>query len=154
MKNVPVLRRAKLLDRLGTTDHLEHAMSTSASPSCRSTAAPTAHRLHQVRIVGGAKITCQNAWVTDLVPTATNLAQLVRTGRAHWKIENAGFNTLKNHGYHLERNSATANPRAQPQVLPIALTAPLPGSTACDHTARSALEVPKDLERLGGTAIP
>jgi hypothetical protein len=25
-------------------------------------------------------------------------------GRARWKIENETFNTLKNHGYHLEHN--------------------------------------------------
>ena len=46
----------------------------------------------------------QNAWVTDLVPTADTIAGLVRAARARWKIENEGFNTLKNHGYHLEHN--------------------------------------------------
>ena len=30
--------------------------------------------------------------------------QLVRAARARWKIENEGFNTLKNQGYHLEHN--------------------------------------------------
>ena len=45
-----------------------------------------------------------NAWVTDLVPTADNIVQLVRAARARWKIENEGFNTLKNQGYHLEHN--------------------------------------------------
>lgn len=29
---------------------------------------------------------------------------MVRAGRARWKIENEGFNTLKNQGYHLEHN--------------------------------------------------
>ena len=43
-------------------------------------------------------------WVTDLVPTTDNIAQLVRAARARWKIENEGFNTLKNQGYHLEHN--------------------------------------------------
>ena len=28
----------------------------------------------------------------------------MRAGRARWKIENEGFNNLKNHGYHLEHN--------------------------------------------------
>ncbi len=34
----------------------------------------------------------------------TNAEQLVKAGRARLKIENKGFNTLKNHGYHLEHN--------------------------------------------------
>ena len=42
--------------------------------------------------------------MTDLVPSAANVAELVRAARARWKIENEGFNTLKNHGYHLEHN--------------------------------------------------
>ncbi len=29
---------------------------------------------------------------------------LVKAGRARWKIENEGFNTLKDQGYHLEHN--------------------------------------------------
>ena len=45
-----------------------------------------------------------NTWVTDIEITKDNLAQIVRGGRARWKIENEGFNTLKNHGYHLEHN--------------------------------------------------
>ncbi len=36
--------------------------------------------------------------------TEENVAHLVRGARARWKIENEGFNTLKNHGYHLEHN--------------------------------------------------
>ena len=47
---------------------------------------------------------CRNAWVTDLVPTTDNIVQLVRAARARWKIENEGFNTLKNQGYHLKHN--------------------------------------------------
>ena len=58
----------------------------------------------QLRIVSGPEVAYHNAWVTDLVPTAANIAQLVRAGRARWKIEHEGFNTLKNHGYHLEHN--------------------------------------------------
>ena len=46
----------------------------------------------------------RNAWVTDLVPTTDNIVQLVRAGRARWKIENEAFNTLKNQGYHLKHN--------------------------------------------------
>ena len=38
------------------------------------------------------------------MPTTDNIAQLVRAGRARWKIENETFNTLKNQGYHLKHN--------------------------------------------------
>ena len=41
---------------------------------------------------------------SPLVPTSANIVQLVRAARARWKIENEGFNTLKNQGYHLEHN--------------------------------------------------
>jgi hypothetical protein len=43
-------------------------------------------------------------WVTDLRITRGNARQLVRGGRARWKIENETFNTLKNQGYHFEHN--------------------------------------------------
>ena len=42
--------------------------------------------------------------MTDLPIDAHNVQQIVRAGRSRWKIENEGFNTLKNHGYHLEHN--------------------------------------------------
>ncbi len=44
------------------------------------------------------------ACVTDLSLTADNVAEIVRTGRSRWKVENETFNTLKNQGYHLEHN--------------------------------------------------
>jgi hypothetical protein len=43
-------------------------------------------------------------WVTDLVLTVANVPQVVRAGRARWRIENETFNTLKNQGYHFEHN--------------------------------------------------
>ena len=42
--------------------------------------------------------------MTDLVVSEENVREVVRGARARWKIENEGFNTLKNHGYHLEHN--------------------------------------------------
>jgi hypothetical protein len=45
-----------------------------------------------------------NSWVTDLVVSKENVAQLVKIGRCRWKIENETFNTLKNQGYHIEHN--------------------------------------------------
>lgn len=50
------------------------------------------------------KTTYKNSWVTDFEVTRDNVAELVRIGRARWKIENETFNTLKNQGYHIEHN--------------------------------------------------
>ena len=63
-----------------------------------------AHQLHPVPIIKHGEVKYRNAWVTDLVPTTDNIVQLVRAGRARWKIENEAFNTLKNQGYHLKHN--------------------------------------------------
>lgn len=43
-------------------------------------------------------------WVTDIPVTERNAYQIMRAGRAHWKIENETFNTLKNQGYNFEHN--------------------------------------------------
>lgn len=43
-------------------------------------------------------------WVTDLEITEINAYQIMRGGRARWKIENETFNTLKNQGYEFEHN--------------------------------------------------
>jgi len=43
-------------------------------------------------------------WVTDFTLTNDNVYQVMRGGRARWKIENETFNTLKNQGYNLEHN--------------------------------------------------
>jgi len=43
-------------------------------------------------------------WVTDITITVDNYTDLVKAGRARWKIENETFNTLKNQGYQFEHN--------------------------------------------------
>lgn len=43
-------------------------------------------------------------WITDIPITTKNVYQLMRGGRARWKIENETFNTLKNLDYHFEHN--------------------------------------------------
>ena len=43
-------------------------------------------------------------WITDLEVNRNNAYQIMRAGRAKWKIENETHNTLKNQGYHLEHN--------------------------------------------------
>lgn len=52
----------------------------------------------------GEKATYHNSWVTDQAVRKDNVVELVRAGRARWKIENETFNTLKNQGYHVEHN--------------------------------------------------
>ena len=43
-------------------------------------------------------------WLTDFTVTTDNVFQIMRGGRARWKIENETYNTLKNQGYHFEHN--------------------------------------------------
>ncbi len=50
------------------------------------------------------KTTYHNSWVTDSVVSQENVRNLVKGGRARWKIENEAFNTLKNQGYDIEHN--------------------------------------------------
>lgn len=49
------------------------------------------------------------SWVTDVHLTENNVYQIMRGGRARWKIENETFNTLKNQGYHFEHNFGHGN---------------------------------------------
>src|SRR3989337_3270440 len=44
------------------------------------------------------------SWVTSFEITPNNVFDLMRAGRARWKIENETFNTLKNGGYKFENN--------------------------------------------------
>jgi len=44
------------------------------------------------------------SWVIDFTITKGNAYELMRGGRARWKIENETFNTLKNQGYHFGHN--------------------------------------------------
>ena len=44
------------------------------------------------------------SWVTDILITEENVMQLMRAGRARWKVENETFNTLKNQGYNFGHN--------------------------------------------------
>lgn len=49
------------------------------------------------------------SWITDFEVTTENVFQLMRGGRARWKIENETFNTLKNQGYNFEHNYGHGN---------------------------------------------
>lgn len=55
-------------------------------------------------IIDKGRVTYHNSWVTDLLISEENAVEMVKAGRCRWKIENEGFNTLKNHGYHIEHN--------------------------------------------------
>jgi hypothetical protein len=50
------------------------------------------------------KILRRFSWVTDIAISEDNVFELMRGGRARWRIENETFNTLKNQGYNLEHN--------------------------------------------------
>ncbi len=50
------------------------------------------------------KVLYRNGFITDFQITQKNVAALVASGRARWKIENENNNTLKTKGYHLEHN--------------------------------------------------
>lgn len=50
------------------------------------------------------KVTYTNAFVTSLQIDTTTIEEIVRCGRARWKIENGSFNILKNNGYNFAHN--------------------------------------------------
>jgi hypothetical protein len=50
------------------------------------------------------EIRYHNAFISDLEITQDNVASIVATARARWKVENENNNVLKNRGYHLEHN--------------------------------------------------
>ena len=103
-QDLAVLRRANLLDR-HTTEHRQERREYEWVTDLPLNSNPNSPHINfiRLRIVKAGK-TYENAWVTDLTPTSANIVQLVRAARARWKIENEGFNTLKNQGYHLEHN--------------------------------------------------
>jgi len=58
----------------------------------------------QYELMPKDKVTYRNSWVTDIPVDEHIVVELVKGGRARWKIENETFNTLKNQGYHIEHN--------------------------------------------------
>jgi hypothetical protein len=50
------------------------------------------------------KVVSQNAFATNHAITAATATEVVRVGRARWKVENESNNTLKTKGYHLTHN--------------------------------------------------
>jgi hypothetical protein len=50
------------------------------------------------------KVLYRNAFATSLAVDDVNVAEIIASGRARWKIENENNNTLKTKGYHFEHN--------------------------------------------------
>jgi len=50
------------------------------------------------------EIVYHNAFATNQALSCENVRGVVAKGRARWKVENEGYNVLKNHGYYLEHN--------------------------------------------------
>ena len=105
-QDVDGLRRGNLLDR-HATDHRGKRREYEWVTDLPLNGNPDSPRINfiQFRIVKAGKINYQNAWVTGPgahhPPTSPNW--WVPRGRAG-SIENEGFNTLKNQGYHVEHN--------------------------------------------------
>ena len=59
--------------------------------------------LTSIRTADG-KLLYRNAFATSLTVDDTNVAEVVASGRARWKIENENNNTLKTKGYRFEHN--------------------------------------------------
>lgn len=45
-----------------------------------------------------------NAWATDHILNEQRVVEVAANGRSRWKVENEGFNVLKNQGYNFEHN--------------------------------------------------
>jgi len=45
-----------------------------------------------------------SAWATDFPLNEQRVAEVAASGRSRWKVENEGFNVLKNRGYNFEHN--------------------------------------------------
>lgn len=59
----------------------------------------------EVRIIDHkGKLIYRNSWVTDWEISEENVAGMVASARARWKIENENNNVLKTKGYHLKHN--------------------------------------------------
>ena len=80
-------------------EHIPRRLKLRDSPPQFKT--PTSVSYYFVRL----KVKVQHfSWITDLDLNAETVWDIMRGGRARWKIENETFNTLKNQGYNLEHN--------------------------------------------------
>jgi len=88
------------VDRRGRTHVYEWA---SAVPLNGSKNSPLVN-FFEYWLKDGQRVGYHNSWVTDLPLDDECIEEMVRIGRSRWMIENEVFNTVKNHGYHIEHN--------------------------------------------------
>lgn len=106
-QDIQGLRRGRMLDRFERTrddgSRLVYEW-VQDTPLYATNDAPSVNYVEFHLYDAGGKRTRHFSWVTDLAISKENIEEFVRAARSRWKIENENFNTLKNHGYHLEHN--------------------------------------------------
>jgi hypothetical protein len=86
-----------------TTGVLHHFRFCNAAPLNESHANELVNVLEYWEIHPDGKVQ-HFSWITDFLLSPASVWDIMRGGRARWKIENETFNTMKNQGYHLEHN--------------------------------------------------
>jgi len=64
-----------------------------------------------------------SAWATDHPLDEHLVVDVVADGRSRWKVENEGFNVLKNHGYNFEHNYGHGNEHLSTVLLTLLILA-------------------------------
>ena len=82
--------------------------------------------------VGAAESTAIFRFITSLEVDESNVEAIVAYGRTRWKIENEGFNLLKNNGYHAEHNFGHGERGLTDTLLTLNLIA-FAFHSVCDH---------------------
>jgi hypothetical protein len=82
------------------------------------------------------EVTYRNSFITDMPVNRENVAEFAACGRARWKIENEGFNTLKTKGYHLEHNFGHGQQKLSAVLATLNLLA-FACHTVCDLSGRA-----------------
>lgn len=106
-EDIEGLRRGGLLQRLESAQpkgkHFVYEWVNGVALGAESTS-PVVNFVQLTILDAQGRTTYRCSWVSDIPIDAQTVEKLVRAARARWKIENEGFNTLKNQGYHLEHN--------------------------------------------------
>jgi hypothetical protein len=100
------LREAGAVGRLEKRDSRgrRHVYEFCSGLILRSDGKETVNWFSYQLINESGKIGYENSWITDLPVNARTVEELGEAGRARWKIENEGFNTLKTQGYNIKHN--------------------------------------------------
>lgn len=106
-EDIDGLRRGALLQRLERPQLKDKRFLYEWVNQVALGAEPDSPRVNFVQLTildAQGRTTYRCSWVSDIPIESQTVEKLVRAARARWKIENEGFNTLKNQGYHLEHN--------------------------------------------------